>query len=176
MSLFVKSSPGVAMSLPIKRLIAELDLTLPILNSQTMEEHAALGLFPQRLTLWVASALGGVALLLALIGIYGITAYGVAQRTREIGIRIALGSSPNSVQGMVVRSGVRLGAIGVAVGIVAAIAATRLLESMLYGVSGADPIALVAASTVLIGAALVASWLPARRASRVDPMVALRQE
>ena len=174
MSLFVRSTSP--MSVPVRRLIAELDPALPILNSQTMEEHAAVGLFAQRVVVWVAASLGGVALLLALIGIYGVTAYGVAQRTREIGIRIALGSSRGNVLGMVVGQGMRLGAIGVALGIAAAIAATRLLESMLFGVSGSDPIALGAAASVLLAAALAASWIPARRAARVDPMVALRQE
>ena len=142
-----------------------------------MEEHAALGLFPQRVAAWVAASLGGVALLLALIGIYGVTAYGVTQRTREIGIRIALGSSPGGVLGMVIGQGMRLGAIGVALGIGGgALVATRLIETMLFGVSGSDPIALGAAGAVLLSAALLASWIPARRASRVDPMVALRQE
>jgi ABC-type antimicrobial peptide transport system permease subunit len=141
-----------------------------------MEEHAMLGLFAQRVAVWVATSLGGVALLLALIGIYGVTAYGVAQRTREIGIRIALGSSRGNVLGMIVGQGMRLGAIGVALGIAGAFAATRLIETMLFGVSGSDPIALSAAAAVLLGAALLASWIPARRAARVDPMVALRQE
>jgi predicted permease len=176
MSLFVRSAPGASPSIPIRQLVAQLDPALPILTSQSMDEHVALGLFPQRIALWVAASLGGVALLLALIGIYGITAYGVAQRSREIGIRIALGSSRQNVLGMVVGQGARLGAIGVAVGMVAAIAVTRLLESMLFGVSGSDPIALAAAATVLLATALVASWLPARRAARTDPMVALRQE
>jgi predicted permease len=175
MSLFVRSTQG-SPAIPIRQLVAQLDPALPILTSQSMEEHVALGLFPQRIALWVAATLGGVALLLALIGIYGITAYGVAQRSREIGIRIALGSTRQNVLGMVIGQGVRLGAIGVAVGMVAAIAVTRLLENMLFGVSGSDPIALAAAAAVLIATALVASWLPARRASRTDPMVALRQE
>ena len=176
MSLFVRSAPGVPMALPVRRLVAELDPALPILNSQPMEELAAVGLFPQRIALWVAATLGAIALLLALIGIYGVTAYGVAQRTREIGIRIALGSPRGNVLSMIVRQGVRLGAIGVALGLAGAIAATRLIENMLFGVSGTDPFALIAAATVLIAAALVASWFPARRAARTDPMVALRQE
>jgi putative ABC transport system permease protein len=134
------------------------------------------GLFPQRVALWVAASLGGVALLLALIGIYGVTAYSVAQRTREIGIRIALGSPRGSVLGLILGQGMRLGVIGVTLGIAGAVLATRLLETMLYGVSGSDPVALGAAGTLLLGAALLASWLPARRASRVDPIVALRQE
>jgi predicted permease len=174
MSLFVRST--APMALPIRRLVAELDPALPILSSQSMEEHAMLGLFAQRVAVWVAASLGGVALLLALIGIYGVTAYGVAQRTREIGIRIALGSSRGNVLGMIVGQGMRLGAIGVALGVAGALAATRLIETMLFGVSGTDPIALSAAGAVLLGAALLASWIPARRAARVDPMVALRQE
>ena len=174
MSLFVRST--APMFVPVRRLVAELDPALPILDSQSMEDHAAVGLFPQRVAVWVAASLGGVALLLALIGIYGVTAYGVAQRTREIGIRIALGSPRGNVLGMVVGQGMRLGAIGVALGIIGAIAATRLLESMLFGVSGSDPIALVTAGCLLLVAACAASWIPARRAARVDPMTALRQE
>ena len=176
MSLFVRTSTAASMVLPIKRMLADLDPALPILNSQPLTEMVAVGLFPQRVALWVASSLGGVALLLALIGIYGVTAYGVAQRTREIGIRIALGSTRGNVLGMVVGQGMRLGIIGVTLGVAGAIAATRLLEGLLYGVPGSDPIALGAAGIVLLAAAFLASWVPARRASRVDPMIALRQE
>ena len=176
MSLLVRTTTEASMALPVRRLVAELDPALPILASQSMEEHTAIGLFPQRVAVWVAGSLGAVALLLALIGIYGVTAFGVAQRTREIGIRIALGSTQRSVLGSVIGQGLRLGTIGVVLGIVAAIAVTRLLESMLFGVPGTDPIALGAAGVLLLSAALAASWLPARRASRIDPMVALRQE
>ena len=176
MSLLVRVAPGTTMAAPIRRLLADLDPSLPILNAQTLEAHAAIGLFPQRVALWVAATLGGVALLLALIGIYGVTAYGVTQRTREIGIRIALGSSRGGVLGLVIGQGVRLGVIGIAFGVVAAMAATRLLESLLFGVTGTDPIAIGSAAIVLVLAALLASFIPARRAARVDPMVALRQE
>jgi predicted permease len=176
MSLFVRSTSAAPMALPIRRLLADLDPALPILNSQPLTEMVAVGLFPQRVALWVASALGAVALLLAVIGIYGVTAYGVAQRTREIGIRLALGSSRGEVLGMVVGQGMRLGAIGVALGVAGAVLVTRLLEGLLYGVPGTDPIALGAAGTAILAAALLASWAPARRAAGVDPMVALRQE
>ena len=176
MSLFVRSTTAASMTLPIRRMLADLDPALPILNSQPLSELVAVGLFPQRVALWVASSLGSVALLLALIGIYGVTAYGVAQRTREIGIRIALGSSSGNVLGMILGQGIRLGAIGVALGVAGAMVATRLIEAMLFGVSGSDPIALGAAGAVLLATALFASWIPARRAARVDPMVALRQE
>ncbi|HEX6315321.1 MAG TPA: ABC transporter permease, partial [Gemmatimonadaceae bacterium] len=176
MSLFVRSTTSAPLTLPIRRLLADLDPALPIINSQPLTEMIAVGLFPQRVALAVASALGAVALLLAVIGIYGVTAYGVAQRTREIGIRIALGSSRGAVLGMVVGQGMRLGAIGVALGIAGAVLVTRLLEGLLYGVPGSDPLALGAAGTAILAAALLASWAPARRAARVDPMVALRQE
>ena len=176
MSLLIRSTPEASMALPVRRLVAELDPALPILASQSMEEHTAIGLFPQRVAVWVAGSLGAVALLLALIGIYGVTAFGVAQRTREIGIRIALGSTQRSVLGSVIGQGLRLGTIGVVLGVIAALAATRLLESMLFGVPGTDPIALGGAGAALLGASLLASWLPARRAARIDPMVALRQE
>jgi predicted permease len=176
LSLFVRTTPGAPMAIPVRRLVAELDASLPILTSQTMETHTAIGLFPQRVAAWVAGSMGVVALLLALIGIYGVTAYGVAQRTREIGIRIALGSSPRTVQGSVIGQGLRLSLSGVALGIVAAVLATRVLESLLFGVSGADPLAVGAAGLLLLSAAVIASWVPARRAAGVDPMVALRQE
>ena len=176
MSLLVRSEAGIAMAAPIRQLVADLDPMLPILSGRTLEEHAAVGLFPQRVALWVAASLGGVALLLALLGIYGVTAYAVAQRTREIGIRIALGSSRREVLRMVLGQGIRLGGIGVAVGVAGVLIATRLLESMLYGVPGTDPIAVGAAAVLLLLAALLASWVPARRAAGIDPMVALRME
>jgi predicted permease len=176
MSLFVRTSSAASPAPAIRRLVADLDPSLPVLGSQSLLELSAVGLFAQRIAAWVAGSLGGVALLLALIGIYGITAFGVAQRSREIGIRIALGSTRNSVLGMVVGQGLKLGALGVALGVVLAVAATRLLESLLLGVSGTDPVALGAAAVLLVGAALLASWIPALRAARIDPMVALRQE
>ncbi|HSA56400.1 MAG TPA: ABC transporter permease [Gemmatimonadaceae bacterium] len=176
MSLLVRGVPGAALAAPIRRLVAELNPALPILSAQTMETHAAIGLFPQRIALIIAGSLGAVALLLAVLGIYGVTAYGVARRTREIGIRIALGSPRVRVQRLVLRQGVVLAGIGVTLGLVAALAVARLLESLLYGVPGTDPLALGGAAVVLVLAALAASWIPARRAARVDPVVALRTE
>jgi predicted permease len=175
-SLMVRTTSGQPMTLPLRRLIAELDPALPILSSQSMEAHVAIGLFPQRIAIWVAGLLGGVALLLALIGIYGVTAYGVAQRTREIGIRLALGSSPRKVLANVLGHGLRLGGLGVVLGLVAAAAVTRLLESLLLGVSGTDLVALASAGGLLLATALLASFLPARRAANVDPVTAIRQE
>jgi predicted permease len=176
MSLIVRAAPGTVIAPALRSLVAELDRTLPILNAATLEEHTAIGLFPQRIALWMAANLGAVALLLAVLGIYGVTAYGVARRTREIGIRIALGSPRGDVMGLVLRQGVALAAMGVALGLAAALAVAQLLRGLLYGVPGTDPVALGGAAGVLAVAAMVASWIPARRAARVDPVVALRTE
>ena len=141
-----------------------------------MADQTAMALFPQRMALYVAGTLGAVALLLAVLGIYGVTAYAVTQRTRELGIRVALGSSRAGVLRLVLRDGARLAALGTAMGLVGAAAVTHLFGELLYGVPPLDPLAFGAAATLLGAAALVASWVPARRAARIDPMVALRSE
>jgi ABC-type antimicrobial peptide transport system permease subunit len=119
---------------------------------------------------------GGMALLLGLVGIYGVISYSVSQRTREIGIRMALGAPQREVRRMFVRHGLVLIAIGVAFGLAAAIALTRLMSSLLFEVSPLDPITYAAVPVVLIAAALLASYLPARRATAIDPVDALRAE
>jgi ABC-type antimicrobial peptide transport system permease subunit len=127
----------------------------------------------------VTSLLGGFALgalLLAATGLYGIIAYGVVQRTREVGIRIALGASPRSIIGLVLRDGARYAIGGVILGLFGAFAATRLLRSMLFETRAADPVTFVAVPIVLGIVALVASYLPARRAARTDPLVAIRSD
>ncbi len=117
-----------------------------------------------------------LALLLACVGLYGITSYAVAGRTREIGVRIALGANPAAVLWLVLREALLLVAAGVIVGIPAAVAASRVLRTLLYGVSTTDPGALTLSLALLSAVALVSAWLPARRATRIDPMVALRYE
>jgi putative ABC transport system permease protein len=119
---------------------------------------------------------GGLALLLAAIGVYGVMAYTVAQRTREFGIRIALGAQHHDVLGLVARYGARLILAGVALGLLAAFAVTRLLAGLLFGVSDKDPVTFAFVALLLSGVALVACYLPARRATRVDPLAALRHE
>ena len=165
-------APSVAQ--PVRRLVAELNPALPVVDQQTLAEYTAMALLPQRVALWVAGSLGVVALLLAVIGIYGITAYSVAQRARELGIRVALGASRGGVLRLVLRDGTRLALVGAAVGLAGAAAVTRLLAGLLYGVPPIDPIAFGGAAALLVSAAVLASWVPARRASRVDPMIALR--
>ena len=119
---------------------------------------------------------GGSALLLAAIGIYGLMAHSVQQRTQEMGIRMALGAKPGDVRNMVVLQGMRLALAGVAIGVAAALGLTRFLASFLFGVKALDPLAFIATPILLVSVALVAVWLPARRASRVDPINALRYE
>jgi putative ABC transport system permease protein len=133
-------------------------------------------LLQERLTAGLAAFFGGLALLLAGIGLYGLMAYGVAQRRREIGIRVALGAEPRRVMADVVRDGVAVALGGVAIGFAAALASVQLVKSLLFGVTPHDPVTLLLAPALLIAIAIAASMLPAARAARVDPMVALRTE
>jgi putative ABC transport system permease protein len=175
--LLIKTASGAAApGRAVRRIVAGIDPSLPILRQQTMPEQTATSLFPQRLALYVSGGLGVVALLLVLIGIYGVTAFGVAQRTREIGVRVALGAQRSQVLVLVLRHGLVLAAIGVALGSLAAFAATRLIRDLLYGVPPTDGVAFGSAGGLLALAALGASWFPARRAARLDPVIALRSE
>jgi len=160
----------------VRREIRGLDPLLPIADLKTM--HAALGfaLIPARMAAGVVSAFAGIALLLAAVGLYGVIAYSVTQATRDIGIRVALGASSRDVLRMVLGGGMRLALTGLAIGLAAGVALARLMQGILYGVSASDPFSYASASLVLITAALLASFFPARRATRVDPMVALRAE
>jgi ABC-type antimicrobial peptide transport system permease subunit len=118
----------------------------------------------------------GSALLLAAIGIYGLMAYSVQQRTQEIGIRLALGAEPQNVRNMVIRQGMSVALVGVAIGVASAFGLTRFIASFLFGVAARDPMVFVAVPLLLSGVALLGVWLPARRAARVDPVIALRIE
>jgi len=122
------------------------------------------------------SAFALLALALAVLGIYGVMAYSVTQRSREIGIRMALGANSRLVLGMVLSGGLRLSLLGIALGVVAALLGTRVLASLIYGVSRTDPVTLAATAAVVLASAVLASWVPALRATRVDPAVSLRAE
>jgi putative ABC transport system permease protein len=153
-----------------------LDSNLPLFDVKTLAEHMRLALFPARVAATVLGAFGVVALLLAAIGIYGVTSYAVAQRTREIGIRIALGAQLTDVLKLIVHQGVKLILIGVVLGLLGAFLLTRALTSVLYGVSATDPLVFVLIPALMILVGLLASYLPARRATKVDPLIALRYE
>jgi predicted permease len=175
-NLFVRVTGTKELSGSLKRLVAQFDPRLPVLDQSTMDDQVAFSLFPQQLALWITGSLGLIALLLALLGVYGVVAYSVAQRTREIGVRIALGAARGAVLRMVLRQGIRTAVIGLLVGALAAIGATRLLASFLFGVPPTDVVAFGGAAALLAAVVLIASWVPARRAAAVDPMIALRAE
>jgi putative ABC transport system permease protein len=126
--------------------------------------------------MWVMSVFGGCALLLAAIGIYGLMAYSVEQRTQEIGIRLALGAQVSQVKNMVIRQGMLLAIVGVVIGLIGAFVLARLITAFLFGVTARDPMVFTGVPILLALVAFFAVWLPARRASRVDPIVALRYE
>ncbi|HEX6815942.1 MAG TPA: FtsX-like permease family protein, partial [Gemmatimonadaceae bacterium] len=175
-NLLVRTTSGRTVAPALRRVVAQLDPHLPILDQQTMDEATAMSLFPQRLAAWVSGSLGLVALALAMLGIYGVIAYTVAQRTREIGVRVALGATRATILGMVLRQGLVLAGVGIVVGLAAALAATQLLADFLFGVPPTDPATFAGAAAILVMVALAASWLPARRAAASDPMIALRAE
>ena len=160
----------------IKRAVYEFNPTMTLYGTQTMEEIIEDSLSQKRLTRLLLASFAGLALVLAAIGIYGVMSQLVQQSTHEIGIRMALGAAPGAVLGMVLRNAMGMALGGIAVGAVAAMFATRLMASMLYGVGATDPLTFAAVAVILAGVACLASYLPARRATRVDPMVVLRYE
>jgi putative ABC transport system permease protein len=154
----------------------QLDANLPVYNVRTLAEHMALPLFPARVAAMLLGSFGLLALMLAAIGIFGVMSYAVSQRTREIGIRLALGASAGAILQLVVGQGLKLIVIGMGIGLAAAFAGTRLMSALLYGVSATDSITFAGIALLLILVALLACYLPACRATKVDPMVALRYE
>jgi predicted permease len=161
---------------PVQEIIRAVDPTQPVFKVQSMDEVVRGSVGDRRLYLGLLGAFAGVALALAVAGIYGVISYSVAQRTREFGIRIALGSEVGRVQWLVVWHGARLALLGLAVGVPAAFVLTRLLGTLLYGVSPGDPLTFTAVAALLGAVSLVASYLPARRVARVNPIVAMRAE
>jgi putative ABC transport system permease protein len=166
----------LALAGPARREIAALDRDLALANLRTLEQVVSDSVGQRRFTMLLLVLFGGVALALAMIGIYGVTAYGVAQRSREMGIRLALGAAPGAVRRLVVRQAMGLALVGVAVGVGLALIGARALRSQLYGVHSTDPVTYIGLSALLILVALLATYLPARRATRVDPLVILRAE
>ena len=175
--LVVRVAGDAGAFLPVlRREVQELNPRIPLANPQTMQQVVASSASRTSFTMAVLSAASLVALLLGVVGIYGVVSYVVSQRTREIGVRMALGASRRVLQGMVVRQGMALAGIGVALGLIGAFAGSRILASLLYGVSATDPFTYAAVAALLAGVAMLASWIPARRAAAVDPGIALRNE
>ncbi|HEX9704250.1 MAG TPA: FtsX-like permease family protein, partial [Gemmatimonadales bacterium] len=161
---------------PARRAVVAADPEVPLFRVRTMDELATAVVAQPRFYSLLLGLFAGVALLLAAVGIYGVMAQAVARRTPEIGLRLALGAQARDVLGMVVGDGIRLAGIGVALGVAGAVAGSRLVVSLLYGVRPLDAVTFVAVPLALLGVAVAASYLPARRAARVDPMMALRTE
>jgi predicted permease len=160
----------------IRRIVASVDPEVPVANVETMEDIIDRTVVDRQQQMMLLGAFAALALVLASIGLYGVLSYGVAQRGREIGLRIALGASPQNVVGMVVGHGLALTSAGIAIGLVGAWAATRSLKNLLYGVTATDPATFAEVAALLILITLLACWLPARRASKVDPITVLREE
>ena len=167
---------SAALATGIRERVREVDPTVPVFDVQTMDHVVAESVAQPRFYTALLAAFAGLALLLAALGIYGVISYSVSQRTRELGIRIALGATQERVTRFVLRDGLQLAVVGAAIGVVAATWLMRLLAAMLYGVGATDIATFAIVSVVLIGVAWLASYLPARRASRVDPVIAMRAE
>jgi putative ABC transport system permease protein len=165
-----------AVAAEVQRQMWAVDPTLPASRLEVMERVVSQAIGQPRFQLLLLNLFAAVALLLAAVGLYGVIAYAVSRRTRELGIRLALGASARHVVRMVVGEGMALIAVGVVVGVAAALAATRSMQSLLYGIGATDPLTFALVPLLLAGVGLVACWIPARRATRIDPMVALRQE
>jgi predicted permease len=175
MHLLVRTN-GQPASAEIRSLVRSMNPNLPITEALPLSDVTALGTIPQRIAGAISGTLGIVGLLLAAIGIYGVTSYAVNQRTREIGIRVALGADSSDVLRLVLRQGLMLAGAGVAIGIALAALGSQLLRSLLFGISGVDPLTFGGACLLFAVIALLASYIPARRALAVDPMAALRNE
>jgi putative ABC transport system permease protein len=162
----------------IARVVRDVDERLPVLSVATWRDHldAGLDVRLQRAGAGVFSAFGVIALLLAVLGVYGVKSYVLSRRTREFGIRIAIGAEPRALLWQVLREGGRITTIGIGIGLLLAVGAGQFLQGILYGVNSVEPVVLLAAPLILLAASLLASYLPARRATRVDPTVALRSE
>jgi ABC-type antimicrobial peptide transport system permease subunit len=162
----------------VARVVRAVDERVPVLSVATWRDHldAGLDVWFYRAGANVFAAFGGIALLLAVLGVYGVKSYVVSRRTREFGIRIAIGAQPRALLWQVLREGGRITTIGIGIGLLLALGAGQLLHSILYGVNSIEPVVLVTAPLLLLAASLLASYIPARRATRVDPTVALRSE
>ena len=170
------SGDPAILAAPIRRILTRLDPSLPISEVRPLDGYVTAARGAQRFTMILAAAFAAVALLLACIGLYGVVAYAVTQRRREFGVRLALGALPAQVRGLVLRDGMRVALVGLALGVPAALATSRLLRSQLFGVKPRDTATYAIAIALLALAAALASWLAARRATSASPLEVLRAE
>ena len=168
--------PATAVAPQLQAIIAGIDPTLPVFGVSTLERSIESGLATSRSAAAIAGFFGVLALLISSVGLYAVVASSVSERTREIGVRMALGATPGGVMRFVMRGGARLGVIGVVLGLVGAGVVARLMASLLYGLSPADPITFAVVPLTLVILVLIATWIPARRAVTLDPVVALRTD
>jgi putative ABC transport system permease protein len=160
----------------IRSEVQRLDPNMPVFGVKTLNEHLSLTLFPMRIGAGLVGSFGTLALILAAIGVYGVMTYAVSQRTREIGIRMSLGAGSRDVLVMIVRQGMILAGIGLGIGLALALVLSRLMSNVLYGVSATDPMTFASVPVLLVAVVLLSCFVPARRAARVDPIIALRHE
>jgi predicted permease len=176
-ALHVRSAGDAAgLAGSVRQAIREIDPTLSMFNVRTLDEQVSQSLQPQRMNVILLTTFGGLALLLASIGLYGVASYSVAQRTREIGVRMALGAQPASVLGLVLGNGLTLVGVGLGVGLAVALALAGTMQTLVVGVNPRDPVTFIATPAILGTIALVATYVPARRATRIDPLIALRTD
>jgi predicted permease len=176
LTYYVRAFDSGALMRVIPRVVSEIDSTLPVTTLRTMEKQAQNNVYRERLIATLSASFAGLAALLTAIGLYGVLAYNVAQRTRELGLRQALGAEPGSLRALVLKQVGLMAAIGTSIGLVAAVGLGRLAQALLFGLSGNDPIVLVATVAAISLVVLAASYGPARRASNIAPMEALRHE
>jgi putative ABC transport system permease protein len=176
LTIVARSSQGQRVTSEIRAFLGSINRNLPLLTTQTLEEFTATGLLRQRVAAGLSGTLGVVGVLLAAIGIYGVTSYSVARRTREIGVRVALGAQRSDVITMVLKQGMLMVAIGCGVGVVLAAVSSRMLVAFLFGIQPLDPVAFGAAAALFLLIGLAASYNPAHRAVQINATDALRSE
>ncbi len=177
MTIVVRTSGNPsALAHPVAGVIYGLDKNLPVSHLVPLTEYMETAVAPRWFATSLSGAFAGLALLLAVVGIYGTVAYGVARRTHEFGIRMAIGATRTVTLTLVLRQGLKLAFIGIVSGVIAALGLTRFLSSLLYGVTPTDPLAFVGVSLILMCVAVAACYVPAHRAMRIDPIIALRYE
>jgi putative ABC transport system permease protein len=174
--MVITSVSPLTLSAAIQKQMQEADSQLAVAHVRPVELVVSEALAREDFNMTLLTVFAGVALLLAAVGVYGMLSYSVQQRSQEIGIRMALGANRSDVLGMVVKQGMTLAGLGIAIGVAGALALSRLLTALLFGVKPYDPLTFVAVALVLAATSMVACWIPAWRATRVDPMLALRYE